>query len=503
VSELSYLRLLNAAAPETIVVAGGLAALLVDLVMMRGESARPRWAIGGAVASLGCVGALLWLVNVPDAARVLEGALVVDPLTRLVKGALLVLGLCAVGSSVRAGFTRHVGEYYALLMLAVAGMMLLAGTEELLLMFLALELSSVSLYVLTAFDQRKPAAAEAGLKYFLIGSVAAAFLLFGLSLLYGLSGATNLTRLAAGLQGKAGDPLLAVTLAMVLVGFGFKVAAVPFHLWAPDAYQGAPLPVAALVASGSKVASFYLLAKLLALGFAGVEGSSAWGRFAPGWMPMLAAVAVASMLLGNVAALAQRDVRRLLAYSAIAHGGYVLVGLQGLGYAAGRAPAMAALTYYLTTYGLTVCGAFGVLHVLERQGVGTDLDALAGLRQRAPFLAWCLAVFLLALAGIPPLAGFFAKFYVFTVAVGADAKSLGLLWLVVLAVAFSTISLYYYLQVLRQAWLPADERASSRLELDPLEVLTLGAAAVGVVVLGAVPELLLGPARAAIRAGGW
>lgn len=502
-SEVSYLGLLKLAAPETIVVLAALAALFVDLVVMRDEPARARWLISGAISALGCAVSLLWLWNVPGEARVLNGALVVDPLTRLVKGVLLLLALVTVAFSLRAEFTRHVGEYFALLLFAVTGMMFMVSAEELLMIFLALELTSVSLYLLAAFDRRNPASAEAALKYFLFGGMAAAFTLFGLSLLYGLSGATNLARIAAGLRGQAADPLLAVALVMVVMGLGFKVAAVPFHLWAPDTYQGAPLPTAALVASGSKVASFFLFAKVLALGFAGMEGSSAWGRFSAGWMPVIAALAIASMLLGNLAALAQRDVRRLLAYSAIAHAGYLMVGLLALGHPAQRAEAMAALLYYVATYGLTVVGAFGVLAVLERHGCGTKLDDLAGLSRRAPGLAWCLLVFMLSLAGIPPLAGFFGKFYVFTAAMAADVNTLGLLWLVVVAIAFSAVSLYYYLQVLKRAWVNPGDATASRIVPDLFETIALGLTTLGVVVLGAMPDLLLRPLTAALRASNY
>ena len=289
---------------------------------------------------------------------------------------------------------------------------------------------------------------------------------------------------------------------MVVIGFGFKIAAVPFHLWAPDAYQGAPTPSAALIASGSKVASFFVFAKVMALAFAGAEGSGAWRQFAPGWVPVLATLAVASMLLGNLAAIAQTSVKRLLAYSAIAHAGYMLLGLLAMSDPARRAEGMAALVYYATTYGLTTIGAFGVVGVVERNG-GDTLEDFAGLSRRSPLAAVCLMVFLLSLAGIPPLAGFFGKFYLFTAAAGVGSGSLGLIWLVILAIAMSAVSLYYYLQVLKRAFVAPLPEGAPSFAASPIESLALGTLALAVLVLGALPMLLLGPIVEAIKTAGF
>ncbi len=208
--------------------------------------------------------------------------LVVDPLTQFVKIALLVLTIFTVLLSMDSDFTTHVGEYLALILLGAVGMMFLVSAEDILMIFISLELTSLSLYILTAFNKRDIKSAEASLKYFLFGGMSAAFTLFGLSLIYGLSGATNLREIATALAGKGLDPLLVVAIVMVVIGFGFKVAAVPFHLWAPDAYQGAPTPSAAFIASGSKVASFFIFAKVMMLAFAGAEGSGAAGNYAAG-----------------------------------------------------------------------------------------------------------------------------------------------------------------------------------------------------------------------------
>ncbi|MBM3880162.1 MAG: NADH-quinone oxidoreductase subunit N [Verrucomicrobia bacterium] len=502
-STVDYLELLKLAAPETIVVAAAVAVLFVDLVIMRDEPMRHRLLIGGAVTGLGCLVALLWLAKVPVHAAVLGGVLVVDPLTQWVKGIVLVLTLCTAALSLHAKFTEHVGEYFTLVLLATCGMMFLVSSDDLLTIFVSLELTSLCLYILTAFSKRDRSSAEAGLKYFLFGGMAAAFTLYGLSLVYGLAGTTNLRAAAAALAGQGLTPLLAVALIMVVIGFGFKVAAVPFHLWAPDAYQGAPTPAAALIASGSKVASFFVLAKVLMLGFAGVEGSGAWRQFSAGWAPLLATLAVVSMLLGNLAALAQRRVKRLLAYSAIAHAGYLLLGLLALANSDGRPEALAALVYYLATYGLTTVGAFGVLGVLERVNGSDRLEDFIGLSRRAPGLALCLVVFLLSLAGIPPLAGFFGKFYVFTAVVGAEPARLGLLWLVALAIALSAVSLYYYLQVLKRAYVVAPVAGADRIVLTWEDRLAVGGLALAVVLLGVFPSLLLSPLGAAIQVAGY
>src|SRR6185369_14572442 len=259
-------------------------------------------------------------------------------------------------------FTTHVGEYFALILLATVGMMFLVSSEDLLMIFVSLELTSLSLYILAAFGKESRKSAEAALKYFLFGGMSAAFTLFGLSLVYGLSGSTNLPEIAAALAGKGLDPLLIVAIVMVVIGFGFKVAAVPFHLWAPDAYQGAPTPSAAFIASGSKVASFFILAQVMMIGFAGAEGSAAFQKYAAGWVPVIAVGAACSMVLGNLAAIVQSSVKRLLAYSAIAHGGYMLLAV-----ASHDEQAVASLIYYAVTYGLTTIGAFGVVAIVEEQ----------------------------------------------------------------------------------------------------------------------------------------
>jgi len=481
-----YLALLKLAAPETLVVVAALAVLAIDLTVMRGEPARNRMLVAFLFAFLGMFAAGFFMAESGAHGRIADGMFVVEPIGRVVKFVLLALSAFTLLLSVDSDFTDHAGEFVALVLLATVGMVFMVSTENLLMIFVSLELASLSLYTLAAFNKRNPRSAEAALKYFLFGGMAAAFMLFGLSLIYGMTGSLDLPKIARALHARAFDPLLAVALVLTIIGFGFKIAAVPFHLWAPDAYQGAPTPAAALIASGSKVASFFLFAKVLMTGFAGAEGSGAWRNAAAGWMPLICTVALLSMILGNLAAIAQTSVKRLLAWSAIAHAGYALLGILG-----DNDRGVSSLLYYVTTYGLTVVGALGVVGVMERGGDAT-LSDFAGLRHRSPLLAMCMMVFMLSLAGIPPLAGFFGKFYVFVAAAGA-AKNLGLLWLVITAIAMSAVSLYYYLLVLKQAFVVEAAADAAPVRVPLASAIALCLLAAGVVVLGCAPDLLLGP----------
>ena len=510
-SDMSYSELLKLAAPETILVVTTLVVLAADLIAMRDLELRIRLTIGGMIAAVGCVVAAAWMLLLPEHADLLQGMFVVDPLTRLVKVALLAMTVFTILLSVETSFTEHVGDYFALVLLAAVGMMFLVSSQDILMIFISLELTSLSLYILTAFNKRNIKSAEAALKYFLFGGTAAAFTLFGLSLLYGIAGSTNLGEIAravaekavftvAGHDGMARpvvDPVLAVAVVMTVIGFGFKVAAVPFHLWAPDAYQGAPTPSAAFIASGSKLAGFFIFAIVMMRGFKGAEGSAAWHGCVPGWVPVLAVVAAASMVLGNLAAIVQSSVRRLLAYSAVAHAGYILLGILSH-----TEQSLVSLIYYAITYGLTTIGAFGVVLVVQERGGGENLADFAGLSRRAPLVSFCMMIFMLSLAGIPPLAGFFGKFYVFTATIGSEPQNLGLLWLVVLAVATSAVSLYYYLQVLKQIYV-AEEPPNAQAICTPVSTqVALVLLALSVVLLGCAPELLLKTLHEAVKAAG-
>ena len=485
---MNYLELLRCAAPETIVVLTALAVLAIDLISMRESETRLRFVIGGMIACVGCAAAIVWMVIMPETVGSLGGMLVVDPLTQFVKVALLVLTIFTVLISMDSTFTDHVGEYLALILLATVGMMFLVSAEDILMIFVSLELTSLSLYILTAFNKHNLKSAEAALKYFLFGGMSAAFMLYGLSLIYGLSGSTNLHGIATALAGKAVDPLLVVAMIMTVIGFGFKVAAVPFHLWAPDAYEGAPTPSAAFIASGSKVASFFIAAKVMMIGFKGheIEGSAAYHGFSAGWVPVLAIGAALSMILGNFVAIVQSSVKRLLAYSAIAHAGYMLLGIL-----AHDKQAVASLIFYAVTYGLTTIGAFGVVAVVEA-GAGDDkLSSFSGLSRRSSVVAFCMMIFMLSLAGIPPLVGFFGKFYLFASVLKAGGTGLGLLWLVILAIAMSAVSFYYYLKVLKQIYVVPAAADAGIFKVSLLSQVVLGVLAALVFLLGCWPDLVL------------
>jgi len=422
--------------------------------------------------------------------------MVPDTLSCLFRSAILVLGLLTVLVTGWAARVEHFAEYLALLLFSVTGMLLLTGAGELLMIFIALELTSLPLYLLAAFQKNERASAEAGLKYFLLGGVSAAFLLFGMSLIYGVTGTTSL-RTIASLPGLATDPLMLAGIVLMVIGFGFKAAAVPFHFWAPDVYQGAPTPAAALIASGSKVAGIFLLGKLLLQTFAAGAGTAGAQGFTAGWVPVLAALAVASILLGNLGALVQSNVKRLLAYSAIAHGGYLL-----LGYAAGGRAGCVPVFFHLLVYALTALGAFAVVSLVERSRGGSGYRDFAGLHQTSPVLAVSFAIFLVSLAGIPPLAGFTGKFLIFAAALAAPAGSSGgsLLWLVIIAIAANAISLYYYLIVLKHVFVqpPAEAAAGKNPALPPGAVLLIALLAAVILLLGLFPGLLLQPLEAAL-----
>jgi NADH-quinone oxidoreductase subunit N len=364
----------------------------------------------------------------------------------------------------------------------------MAVAQQLLIAFLAPELASLSLYVLAGFDKTRPESAEAGLKYFLFGGISAAFLLFGFSLLYGLTGSIELNEIARQLRGMPADPLLIVALVMVLAAFGFKAAAAPFHLWAPDVYQGAPAPSAALIASASKLAGFTLFGRLLWSGFGPAAGDAlsldASGR--PGWVSVVVVISAVSLVLGNLVALAQSNVRRLLAYSAIAHAGALLIGVI-IGGSAGPAP----LFFYAATYGLATVGAFGVIAVVDGSSRCQDMSDLAGLYRRSPLLAGCLLIFILSLAGIPPLAGFFGKFVVFAFALKINGLAGPAGWLALLAIAMSAVSLYYYVLILKQALVIRPAADAPRISVPLGPAAALGLAAALIVALGLFPSVVL------------
>ena len=393
------------------------------------------WTTRGAIVSLVSLGAAAWSVwQVRDAKRSLfEGMFVHDPFTvffTLLFCAIAGLAVLLSWDYVRRTRIDH-GEYWALLLCATLGMIVMAASNDLITIFLGLELMSLALYVLVGFRRTRLESNEAALKYFLLGAFASSFLLYGIALLYGATGTTNLTRMAGFLADSPllANPLLMIGGLLVLVGLGFKVAAVPFHMWTPDAYEGAPTTVTGYMSAGAKAAGFAALLRVAQLALPELQAD---------WRPLLSWIAILTMTVGNVAALLQNNLKRMLAYSSIAHAGYVLVAV-----IAGGADGGSAAMFYLAVYSLMNLGAFGILALLGRGAEERVLVSdLAGLGFRHPLLGLAMAVFMLSLGGIPPTAGFMGKVYVFSVALKA-----GLLPLAIVGMLNSVISVFYYLRV--------------------------------------------------------
>lgn len=502
---MNYADLFRVTLPETALDVAALLVLIVDLGFLRKAALQTRIMASVLIAVLGCGAAVLAMpyqagggLAYPGSADLLLSA---GGYTAVAQVGILILTVLTLVLLVGSDFTKHVGEFVAVVLMAATGGLLISAAQDLLVIFVGLELLSLGLYILTAFAKRSGKSAESAMKYYLFGGMSAAFLLFGFSYLYGLTGSTNLHEIMLGFYGAGvvhSMPLVYVALVMIAAGLGFKVAAVPFHLWTPDTYEGAPAPAAAFIASVSKVASFALLIGIGTaaahvfnqMGHTGIDilsGGHAvkWIGFAGPWSVILAIIAVASMVFGNLAALAQDSVRRLLAYSAIAHAGYILLALA---YYSGTNVSANAILYYILTYGLTTIAAFGAVSVVERIH-GTDrMDAFLGLYKRNGLLSGVLLILFLSLAGIPPLVGFWVKFNLFATVLQVNRGAVPFA-LVALAVAMSAVSLYYYLQVLKRVFVmpPADEAPvkGSPLTMSVLTVITLA-----VVVLGCLPGLV-------------
>ncbi|HSY34395.1 MAG TPA: NADH-quinone oxidoreductase subunit N [Acidobacteriaceae bacterium] len=494
---IHYGQLLQLAWPEIILTIAALIALAADLLFLRRSPSHVRFLVAASIASIGCIAAIFKLLPGSSEGALLGGVLLSNPATHLVQIALLVIAILTLFLSVDSAFTDHVGEFVLLILLATTGMMFLVASQDLLVIFISLELLSLSVYILAGFDKRSPRSSEAALKYFLFGGMSAAFMLFGFSLLYGFSNSTNLVQIANAIHGVPLNPLVILAIVTTVIGFGFKIAAAPFHFWAPDVYQGAPTPSAAFIASGSKVASFFIFFQVLVIGFAGAEGSATLHHFQSGWVPVIVAVAVVSMLLGNLVAITQTSLRRLLAYSAVAHAGYML-----LAFVAHSEQSLAALLYYVATYALATLGIFGILAVTEKHLGNDKISGLAGLSRRAPFLSACLFIFVLSLAGIPPLSGFFAKFLLFSAVLAVSSGSKLLIGLIIFAIGMSAVSLYYYLRVLKSAFVADPPVDAAKVPAPVLMQLVIGLLAAGVVALGCAPDLILNQILNVIHASG-
>lgn len=427
----------------------GLALLVLILDLFLPQSRKD---LLGYVSVLGLIGLIvLTVLMVSGRTESLYGGLLaIDGFSTFFKIVFFAMGIFIILSSIDfvKQHLNHAGEFYGLLLLSLLGMNLMAQSRELLTAYISLELLSFSLYVMVAYALGNARSNEASIKYIIVGAFSSAILLYGISMVYSTLGVTRFLDIAAALTDLTEvSPAMWVGLALIVVGFGFKLSAVPFHMWAPDTYQGAPLPVTAFLAIASKTAAFALLVRLVAEAL--VPADPRWEQ----WQVVLAGMAAITMLVGNLVALAQSNIKRLMAYSSIGHVGYVLAGVAVL--SGGSILAANGVIFYLVAYAVTNLVVFAALISYFNMTGHEEIAGFAGLADRQPFLAAAIAIGLFSLAGLPIFAGFTAKFYLFTAV--ADA---GFLWLAIVAIVSSLISLYYYLQVIRQMYVQPVPTAS-------------------------------------------
>ena len=474
--------LLRALLPELTLTLVGMVLLLV-IAWRHRTAADLRVAGWVTLAGLAAAGAAAWWLWWHTARAIGAPAMIAVDDFRFVADWLL-LGTAALTVLVSFDYLERerllVPEYHALLLFATLGMMLMVGGEDLMVVFLGLELMSVAVYALAGINRHSPAAAEAALKYFLLGAFASGFLLYGIALVYGATATTNLSQIGVQVRilGLEDSPMLLIGLGLLLVGFGFKVAAVPFHMWAPDVYDGSPTPVTGYMATAVKAAAFAALLRVLGEAFGGV---AAWHQIV--WW-----LAVATMVVGNLVALAQQTVKRMLAYSSIAHAGYLLVAV-----ATGTSAGSAAFIFYLVAYTLTTLAAFALLAAKGRDGErDVRIDDLAGLGTRRPWLAFALAVCMLSLLGFPGTAGFIGKWYILVAATAA-----GQLRLAAILVLTSVISAGYYLPVIMAMYMQPEpfEQAHTGMRIGRLGGAVVAVSVAGLLVLGIRPNRLLDLAK--------
>jgi NADH-quinone oxidoreductase subunit N len=420
--------------PELVVVGWASVLLLLDLAVPR-----KRKGITAFLAAAGLVAALVVVIlRQDDVGTAFGGMIVTDGYASFLHMVFIVSGLLGIMLAYNY-LKRHDierGEYYTLLLFSISGMMLMAQAGDLIVVFLALELLSIPLYVLAGFARANPDSEESAMKYFLLGAFASSFVVYGIALVYGATQSTNLETIMAVLRNtQVASPLFLIGAGMILVGLGFKIAAVPFHMWTPDVYQGAPSAVTAFMSVGAKAGGFAALLRVFLAGFPEVGAT---------WAPLIMWIAAFTMTWGNIAAIAQTNIKRMLAYSSIAHAGYILMALPAATDAGEMPQAVSAALFYLMAYAITNLGAWGVVLALERkEGKGLSIDDYAGLGARYPVLALVMALFMLSLTGVPPTIGFVGKFYVFRAAIASN-----MFWLAVVGVITSLISAFYYLRVI-------------------------------------------------------
>ena len=470
---------LNAIVPMACVTAAGIAAMVAESFRDPGE--RMPIAGLGVVGLLGAAFAtvLLWNHNASS-----FGVVVADNFGLFVTGTLVVIGLLSLAISGPTIERERLpgGEYYALMLFATAAMMLMATATDLLVIFLALEVMSLAVYVLTGIRRDNAASTEAAFKYFLLGAFASAFFLYGIAFTYGLAGSTRLDRVGTliAAQGNAPTALQFLALGLLIVGFAFKVAAVPFHMWTPDAYEGAPPAVTAFMSTGVKAAAFAAFVRVFLAAFEPLH---------PHWAPVIGVLAAATMIVGTLAGVTQSSIKRMLAYSSIGHGGYLLLALMSR-----NDFGKGAVLFYLLTYAVTNIGAFGVIALLDTADRPNDqVKDYAGLWNRHPSLAVLMTIFLLSLGGFPPMAGFIAKWYVFSAAVKA-----GYTGLAIVGVLTSVISVFFYLRIVVMMYMTPSDAPAQFPAVPKVAGAALIVSAILIFYLGILPTRVLELAAASI-----
>ncbi|MEA2647365.1 MAG: NADH-quinone oxidoreductase subunit [Chloroflexota bacterium] len=481
--------------PEIIMVVTGLVVVLGGLVLERdrgmardGERARMFSGLVGLVGCAAALGALYWLIiQSRSPVDPMSGTFIMDYFAIYMKGILVLFAMVTilVGYRFSDRFRPHQSEFIGLVLLATVGGMFMASAREMIELYVALETLSISLYVMVAFNKRERLSSEAGFKYLIVGAASSAVLLYGLAILYGLTGRTDLVAVAQVISQGSNSPALMLAMVLVIGGLSFKIGAVPFHQWVPDVYQGAPTPVTAFVSVSSKAAGWGLLLRVLTTGLLPMSHQ---------WQIYLAVVAAITMTLGNVTALSQTSAKRLLGYSSIAHAGYILMGVVAMGNPDTAALGLGAILFYLLVYGLTNLATFAGIQAVE-DGVGSDdIEAMAGLSRRSGGIAMTLSISLLSLTGIPPLIGFFAKFFVFLAAVQA-----GFAWLALVAVINSAVSAVYYLRIVRSLY--QDEAAAGKpLRVGPALWTALGVGMTSILPLAIFANVFVERAQKAAQA---
>ncbi len=469
-------------APEIIITVFGLAVLIIDVFTPKKVMKKNL----GLFTLIGVILAFLFTVTQKGLVKYgFEGMLALDGYAFFFKITFLIIAfltiLISTGYAEREGIES--GEYYALILFATLGMMLMAGGTHLITIFLGLETMSVSIYILAGMMREDRRSAEAALKYFLLGAFATGFLLYGIALIYGATGSLYLKDISSYIASKSGllrSPMLLMSLVFLTIGFGFKIASVPFHMWTPDVYEGAPTSITAFMATGVKAAGFAMLVRVF---FSALPG------FRPDWTSIMWLIAVATMTVGNIIAISQTNIKRLLAYSSIAHAGYILVA-----FVAGNNLGIAGILFYLMAYAFMNLGAFTCVILLGKKGEeNTLINDYAGIGFKYPLLAASMTIFLLSMAGIPPLAGFMAKFYVFSAAVESKFY-----WLAILGVLNSAVSVYYYLRVTVLMYFRESEREITGLQFSPASVIALALAVIGTFYMGIFPANVLSLAQRSI-----